>query len=377
MRVLLIGNANSIHIRRWASSLAGRGLDVSLLSRAQVPVEGVRLIAAEVPSWAPWRPGRWAQRRRGMFRRVVHEVGPDVVNVHYLGPYSVFPEDLGGARLLVNTWGSDVIPLGPEPPEQRRQKIRVLRSADRLMSSSHHLARATCEYAGLAQQRVVTNHWGVELDRFGPPGTPSDEPVVGFVKSLQPHYGPRTLLTAFAEVVQAVPGAKLLMAGRVDELRTELENQAAGLGISSKIEWLGHVDYDEVPGLFRRMGVSAMPSTREAFGMAAIESQAIGVPVVASTVGGLPEVVVDGQTGLLVPPDDPPALARALIRVLSDRKLRHRLGRQGRAHVEANFDFNATVDRMVATYEEMVSGPGRPERASAGRSRLLVNSSVV
>jgi len=301
MKILLIGNANSIHIRRWAKSLAGRGLEVYVLSRNHTPVEGAKLLSARVPAWAPWRPGRWVQRRRGMFRRVLHEVAPQVVNVHYLGPYSVFPEDLGGAKLLVNTWGSDVIPLGPEPPDHRRQKIRVLHSADRLMTSSHHLARATCEYAGLARERVVTNHWGVELDRFGPPGTPSDEPVVGFVKSLQPHYGPHMLLTAFAEVAKAVPDAKLLMAGRVDQLRTELEKQAGALGISEKIEWLGHVDYDEVPGLFRRMAVSAMPSTREALGMAALESQAMGVPVVASTVGGIPEVVVDGETGLLVP----------------------------------------------------------------------------
>jgi len=294
MKILLIGNANSIHVRRWASSLAGRGLDVSVLSGKRVVVEGVRVVSAEVPSWAPWRPGRWAQRRRGVLRRVLRQLAPQVVNVHYLGGYSVFPEDLGGARLLVNTWGSDVIPLGPEPPDHRRQKTRVLHSADRLMTSSDHLARATCEYAGLARERVVTNHWGVELDRFGPPGAPVDEPVVGFVKSLQPHYGPHTLLTAFAEVAKAVPGARLLMAGRVDQLKNELEKQAAVLGISEKIEWLGHVDYHEVPGLFRRMAVSAMPSTHEAFGMAAIESQAMGVPVVASTVGGIPEVVVDG-----------------------------------------------------------------------------------
>jgi len=363
MKILLIGNANSIHIRRWASSLAARGLEVFLLSRRQVPVDGAELLAAEVPPWAPWRPGRWTQRRRAMLRRAIRRVRPNVVNVHYLGPFSIFPEDLGGARLLVNTWGSDVIPLTPEPPGRRRRKTRVLHAADRLMSSSDHLARATCEYAGLPRERVVTNHWGVELDKFGPPGTPIDEPVVGFVKSFQPHYGPHTLLAAFAEVAQAIPGAKLLMAGRVDQLRSELERQAEALGISGQVEWLGHVGYGEVPGLFRRMAVSAMPSTREAFGMAAIESQAMGIPVVASTAGGLPEVIVDGQTGLLVPPDDPKALAGALIRVLSDRELGHRLGRQARAHVEANFDWNATVDRMVAVYEGMVSGAERAKSA--------------
>jgi len=362
MRVLLIGNANSIHVRRWASSLAVRGLEVFLLSSGQVPIDGVELIPAEVPSWAPWRPGRWAQRRRGVLRRVLRQLAPQVVNVHYLGGYSVFPEDLGGARLLVNIWGSDVIPLKPEPTGQQRHKIRVLHSADRLMTSSDHLARATCEYAGLARERVVTNHWGVELDRFGPPGAPVDEPVVGFVKQLQPHYGPDTLVRAFASVTKAVPNARLLMVGR-GSMDAELRRLAEELGVASRTEWLGHVDYHEVPGLFRRMAVSAMPSTHEAFGMAAIESQAMGVPVVASTVGGIPEVVVDGETGLLVPPDDPPALARALIRVLSDRELRQRLGRQGRAHVEANFDWSATVDRMVATYEEMVCGRERAKSA--------------
>jgi len=353
VKILLIGNAASIHIRRWATSLAGRGLEVAVLSRKQVPIEGVQLLSAKLPPWSLWRLGNWAQRRRGLLRGVLRRVRPDVVNVHFLGRCSAFPEDLGDTRLLVNTWGSDVIPLGPEPAVRRAHKIHVLRTADRLMATSHDLARATSEYAGVPLDDITVNHWGVDLEAFRPTDRPADEPIIGFVKSLEAHYGPHTLLEAFVNVRQAVPQAKLMMIG-VGSKAEELRQLACRLNVDDGIDWLGSVEYRRIPQLFARMAVSAMPSTREAFGMAAIESQAMGVPVVGSTAGGIPEVIDDGETGLLVPPEDPEALADALVRLLADREFRLRLGRQGRAHVEANFDWNATVDRMVAVYEEMV-----------------------
>jgi len=123
MKILLIGNAGSIHVHRWAASLAGRGLDVCVLSRKQVPTEGARLIPADVPRWAPWRPRSWVQRRRAMLGRVMQEVRPDVVHLHYLGAHTVFPDDFGETPLIVNTWGSDVILRSPEPASQRNDKL--------------------------------------------------------------------------------------------------------------------------------------------------------------------------------------------------------------------------------------------------------------
>ena len=141
--------------------------------------------------------------------------------------------------------------------------------------------------------------------------------------------------------------------GGLDSLR----RQADELGVASAVEWLGQVDYRDVPALFARMNVSAMPSTYEALGMAALESQAMKGPVVGSTVGGIPEVVRHRETGILVPPGDPQALADALIEILSDRDLRARLGRQGRENIEQNFNWNDTIDRMIATYESVVEEP--------------------
>jgi len=381
MKILLIGTAGSIHIRRWAASLAERGLDVSVLSRRHVPIAGARLIPAEVPRWTPWRPQPWTRRRRAMLKRIVRQLRPDLVHLHYLGAYSVFPEDLADVPLVVNTWGSDVVLRCPETVRQRKVKLDILNAARCVRASSRYLARATCEYAGWSSDRVVTNYWGVDLEQFTPPGTRCDEPVIGFVKALEPHYGPDVLLRAFARTRKAVPAARLLVAGR-GQMEGSLKRQAAELGIASAVEWLAHVDYADVPALFARMSVSAMPSTYEALGMAALESQAMKVPVVGSTAGGIPEVVIDGKTGILVPPRDDEALANAIINILSDRQLRHRLGEQARRHVEQHFDWNKTIDRMIATYAEaLVPSPkGRGEifktRSKAGSgSRYRVKAS--
>jgi len=357
MKILLIGTAGSVHVRRWAAGLADRGLDVSVLSRKQATIDGVQLIPAEIPRWAPWRPRRWAQRRRVLLRRTLRQVRPDIVHVHYLGPYSVFPEDLSDVPLVVNTWGSDVISRSPETAEHTQRKRAVLNAADRVLASSEYLARATCNYAGWSNGRVVTNYWGVDLDQFRPSGGRVEEPVIGFVKQLHPHYGPDVLLEAFARVRKAIPPARLLVAGCGD-MEQVLKRRASELGISSHIQWLGQVSYGDIPALYARMGVSVMPSLCEALGVAALESQAMMVPVVASNVGGIPEVVLDGATGLLVPPGDPQALVDGIIKILSDRDLRHRLGEQGRKHVEQRFDWNKTIDRMVKTYQEVVGESG-------------------
>jgi glycosyltransferase involved in cell wall biosynthesis len=364
MKVLLIVNAHYVHGRRWAAGLARAGVEVVVFSRKAAPIHGARLIRNDVPPWAPWRARSWVERKRGLLRRVLREVKPDVVNVQAVGPYSVFPEDLDGVPLVVSTTGSDVIPLKRETHDKVERKRAILNAADRVVASSRYLAQATCRYAGWSDPRVLVNFWGVDLHAFTPPRRPSEEPVVGFVKALRPHYGPDVLLEAFAQVRNAVPDARLRMAGCGD-MEPSLKKRAGELGIASHVEWVGLVDYARVPGLFARMSVSAMPSTHEALGMAALESQAMKVPVVASQIGGLPETVLHEETGILVPPRDLEALAEGIVRILSDRQWRRELGERGRQYVEQHFDWSDTLDRMVGIYEEVMAGTKAENAAQA------------
>ena len=169
-------------------------------------------------------------------------------------------------------------------------------------------------------------------------------------------------LRACVEVVGAVPGVRILVAGD-GPARADLLALVDELGLADVVEWLGAVSIDDVPAVIARATVVVVPSRyEEPFGLVAVEAGLAGRPVVATRVGGLPEVVDDDGNGLLVPPEDPAALTAALLTVLGDRELAVRLGTAGRARAEHDFALDQHVDAFEALFERLVVGARRVDR---------------
>ena len=290
---------------------------------------------------------------------------PDVINLHFLGPYSAFPDDLEGCPLVVSTWGAEIIPMVAEPESDRIRKVEILQRARSVVALSHFLAAATARYAELPADRVETLYWGVDLGQFTPKALPCEAPVIGFVKHLSPKYGADDLIEALPRIIEEVPQARVLMLGKGPQ-EEALRAMASRLGVASAIDWVGGVEHDRIPGYYASMALSVMPSTHESetLGIAALESQAMQVPVVASRIGGIPESVLDGRTGLLAPPRRPDALAEAILKLLLDRQYRLQLGRQGREYIERRFNWDDTIKGMVAILREAVHEGDRTEAGS-------------
>jgi glycosyltransferase involved in cell wall biosynthesis len=132
------------------------------------------------------------------------------------------------------------------------------------------------------------------------------------------------------------------------------------------VRFIGRLPNSDVAALLSGLDVLAMPSRREEWGVAAAEASASGLAVVATRVGGIPEIVADGETGLLVPPEDPAALAKALERLIADPGLRSRLGRAGRRRIEELFRWERCVDRMELIYRRAVEARSPAGRPGAG-----------
>jgi glycosyltransferase involved in cell wall biosynthesis len=183
--------------------------------------------------------------------------------------------------------------------------------------------------------------------------------IVGVVGRLEPEKGHPTLIDAWPLVLKAVPGACLLIVGEGSR-RDALEHQVAELGIGRRVIFTGR--RDDVPSVTAALDVAVLPSYREAQGLTILEAMALSRPVVASNVGGIPEMVEDGRTGLLVPTHDHEALAAAITRLLLDHPLADMLARAGHDLVHERFCVELMVRAIEDLYDEGAAVLRRPVR---------------
>lgn len=352
-RVLLIGAAANVHLQRWAAGLRERGMQPSILSTTPLPeplpprLRGVALLALPVSAAGMSPPQRVLTLLRGWARvPALHSIlKPDIVHLHALPVPAAVPFLLRLPGLVVSAWGSDVVQR-----DSRKALLypALLERATAVTATSQYLAGVVRGY--LKRQRPVeVVPFGVDVERFRPAAPPSSGQRIGTLRHLEPSYGIDVLLDALPLVAAHTPGVELLVGG-TGSCREALLAQARRLHIESRVRLLGRVPHDDVARLLQTLQVFANPSRAESFGVAALEAQACGVPVVASRVGGLAEVVLDGVTGLLVPPDDSAALAQALHTLLADQQLRAAYAANARSWVLESYPWQRSLDQMLDVY---------------------------
>jgi glycosyltransferase involved in cell wall biosynthesis len=298
------------------------GVDVDVVSPADFRHFGIAYGAGVMGNLRrqPWRsalvPAFLVNFARAA-RRAAREA--DLVHAHWLpsGAVAITTRK----PFVVQLWGSDV-ELARHAPRLAR---RVLRRARVVVCPSHALAD---EARTLGAREITVIPSGVDL--AADVGEEADPPEVLYAGRLSPEKG-------VLELVEAARGMNLVVAG--DGPLRDRVPQA-----------LGFVPPEELAGLYARAAVVVCPSHREGFGVACLEAMAHGRPVVASAVGGLLDLVVDGETGIHVPPGDVPALRSAIERLLADRELRRRMGEAGRRRAAEHFSWDAVTRRTVELY---------------------------
>ena len=257
--------------------------------------------------------------------RTLHRAarGADLVHVHWL--QNAAAALAAGKPYVVTLHGTDVA-LAERAPALARPLVRRARVVIAVSSALAETARRL----GARDVRVIPN--GVEVPESVT--EPAEPPHVLFAGRLSPEKG-------VEELAAAADGLPIVVTGD-GPLRHVLP------------QTLGFVPRDELHRLYEEAAVLACPSRREGFGVVCAEGMARGRPAVASAVGGLLDLVRDGETGLLVPPRDPAALRAALERLLADPELRHRLGTAGRAHVGQLCDWDRVTDATIGAYRAAV-----------------------
>ena len=304
---------------------------------------------------------------------------------HHISSFVRWCRDKGLAvvhttSLPTNMFGLPIAALAGVPVRiGNRREITADKSARQLAAqraaySCAHKVVANCRAAAdrlrverVPARKIAVVPNGLDLALFEPRAARRPPRRVIVVANLRPEKGHDVLIDAAAAVLRRFPDARFEIVGggpSHDALVARTRDRSVGHAFS----FLGH--RDDVPARLAASDIFVLPSRSEAFPNGVLEAMAAGLPVVATTVGGILEVVDQGQTGLLVAPDDPAALADRITRLMTDPALAARLGAAARAHVEARYSF----DRMVAAFESVyltelarrgVAGARQPQLAAS------------
>ena len=295
--------------------------------------------------------------------RLLRRWQTDVVHTHNTKPllYGASAARLAGVSRVIHTRH------GQRFQASRHENLMfrlVSGLTDRVICVSRDSARLSAA-EGISNERIATVWNGIDVSRFAYLGPQSKGPVV-MVGRLSPEKDVSTLLQAAAVAVREYPTFRLEIAGDGPCL-ADLRRRAIELGLTDHVAFLGEVR--DIPGLLARASVFVLPSLTEGISLTLLEAMARGLPVVATQVGGNPEVVVDGETGLLVKPRAPTDLAAAIVRLLHAPEEGRRMGRAARSRVERGFD----VRRMVGQYENLYLKDGNcPARQLPPRLKTAV-----
>jgi glycosyltransferase involved in cell wall biosynthesis len=328
--------------------------DGQLRQRAQ---EGLDLITlapkTEMDLGAAWR-----------LSRLIKRVNPDVIHAH----------DPHGVAMAALALSMSTQPVKPPLVASRRVDFHLrasslsrwkYRQVDCFICASEAI-RVMLVGDGIPDERTVTVHEGIDLGRVAaaPPANlheelflPHGAPIVGNVAALVPHKGQRHFIEAAALVIRQVPDARFVIAGE-GELRPSLERQIKDHRLEKHVLLAGF--RPDILSLHKAFDIFVMSSITEGLGTSLLDAMAAAKPIVATSTGGIPEVVVNDVTGYLVPPRDHDAMAKAIVKLLKNAELRQQMGTAGLGRAQECFSAERMVEKTVAVYRKL-GGSGHRE----------------
>jgi glycosyltransferase involved in cell wall biosynthesis len=361
LRIALIGNEKSVHIVKFARGLWAKGHDLTLFALSAHADGGAQLPADVKRVYLKGRPSLSYFLAAPKLRRLLADGGYDVVNAHYASGYGTLARLAKAKPLVLNVWGSDVYDFPYRSGFKHRLLVKNLLGADVLASTSHAMKEQVLKLLDGYGKEIAIVPFGVDLRRFYHADRSRRQaggtlPLrVGVVKALKPQYGINYLIEAFAILLEKRPDTPMeLRVYGHGEQRGELRALCARLGIEDKVLFGGFMPNETVPDVLSELDIFAAPSLSESFGVAVVEAMASGLPVVATDVDGFREVVADGETGTLVPPRAPEAMAEALLELADNPALRLEMGAKGRKRAEALYDFDKNIDSLLAAFERSI-----------------------
>ena len=283
---------------------------------------------------------------------------PDIVNLHYIGNNSIYAlvlKKIFPCRLVVNIHGNDIEGIEDRPALARYLTVKTLKNADLVLSNSRYLLNEAAKIfpSVMRKYEVVGN--GIKINEFTNIKTclPENKYILS-VANFTHKKGQDILIRAYARAKEILSSKlpDLLLAGDGPELK-RCKGLARKLSLNASIKFLGRVNRKELPVLLKGCDFFVHPARKESFGIVILEAMACGKAIVATKVGGIPELIEENKIGILVNSESPKELAQAIVFLLKHPKLAQRLGGKGRTIVE-EYRWDKVIDKYTEAYNSIL-----------------------
>ncbi|MEX0616498.1 MAG: glycosyltransferase family 4 protein [Candidatus Woykebacteria bacterium] len=360
-RICYIGNAESPHLLKWINYFAQEDFEVSVISSHPSNMTNAVYYKDRLPrvikllNSVKFLKPIYFMVLIWTFKKLFEEIEPDLVHIHQLSIFGAASALANFHPTVVSTWGTDV---RTNNFVRAYLKKRALGRADYVTATSKVLKKQT-ENLIEGKKTIEVVPFGVDLKEFDPEkiksGKDQNYIVIGFVKWLKKIYGPEILLDIFLDLNKEFNNLKLVFGGDGEE-EEKLKEIVKKNKLQEKVVFLGRITIDKVSEVLSSFDIFVMPTqVPESFGVSALEASAMELPVIASNIGGIPEIVKDKETGLLFNPGDKEDLKGKIIRLIKDEKLREKLGNNGRRFVAENYSWDKSTKKMEEIYQKVLA----------------------
>ncbi len=365
-RVLLLSDINSSHTQKWALSLAEKGIEVGLFSLHNTVSDWFKDKRNILILHSPGKGKGVSEilsktkflRALPALKKAIKVFNPDIVHAHYASSYGFLGALSEFHPFVISVWGSDVFIFPNMGPLNKWMFKFNLAKADKICSTSHTMKEEIKKYTA---KDISVIPFGIDLDVYKPFYAhhvfKDDSIVIGIVKAMEKEYGLEYLIEAFAVLLKRVRGysIKLMIVGK-GSLDTQLRTKVKDLQVEGDTVFTGYIPPAEVPFYQNMLSIAVFPSISESFGVSVVEAMACEKPVIVTDVGGLPEVVEDGVTGLVVPVKNVQKMAEAMEKLVRDKELRNKFGKEGRRRVARLYNWENNLASMIRIYDELSPG---------------------
>ncbi|MCL5031098.1 MAG: glycosyltransferase [Bacteroidetes bacterium] len=368
MKILMLADPGSAHTIKWVNYLVKRNIQIFLFGLSEFNVEDypdnqfLNIESLKIKDHVFAKADGALSKFYYLIalpkiKRIIKEFNPDILHSHYASSYGLLGALTGFHPFIISVYGSDVYNF---PTRNYFSKIIFkynLSKADKILSTSKIM---TVQIRTYTNKQIEVTPFGIDINIFQPCDTKErlfnkNDFVIGTVKTLEDKYGIEYLIRAFKIVKDNHPELplKLLLVGK-GYRENYFKKLVDDLGITDATIFTGYVNPNEIQIFHNMIDISVFVSNEESFGVSVLEASACGKPVVVSNIGGLPEIVENNFTGIIVHEKNVKETTEAIEKLLMNKELRTSLGKNGRERVIRCYNIQDNVQQVIDIYKTVI-----------------------